>query len=162
MKKVDGRSIFGNLAYDITFRFSAFLDRHVWIYWVLLFTWGIIESIVGLLIMIFLLVIGKKPYRSHRGVYFIVGNNWGGFSMSFLSVIADDMGAEYTIDTVKHECGHSYQVCLFGVFWFFIVGIPSQIRYIRDCVYRKKGKECSDYNMIWFEGEATDFGREFC
>lgn len=162
MKKVEGRSILGNFAYDITFRFSVFLDRHEWLYWVLLFTWGILESIAGLAIALALMIIGKRPHRNHRGIYFIVGNNWGGFSMSFVSVIADGMGTEYTVDTMRHECGHSYQVCMLGVFWFFIVGIPSQIRYVRDLIFRKKGKECPDYDLVWFEGEATDFGREFC
>ena len=156
------RTKLGQFMYNITYKFSAFIDKHSWLYWLLILANGILETIIGCVIALGLILLGHRAHRNHSGVYFIIGNNWGGFSMGFVSVIADNMGETYTTRTIAHECGHSYQVCLFGILWFFVVGIPSQIRYLRDCYCKKNNKLCPEYDSIWFEGEATDFGRDYC
>ena len=156
------RTKLGSFLYNLSVKIAISLDKKPALYFLLLFTWGMIETLVGLFILLILIICGKKPKRYHRSLYFIVGSNWGGFSCSFISVIANDMGTEYTIDTIEHELGHSYQVCWLGPLWIFVVAVPSICRYWRDYYCRKKQKDCPEYESIWFEGSATDSGKAVC
>lgn len=156
------RTKFGTFMYNLTMKIGRWLDKHSFFYWLLLFTNGIIETIASLFVLLFFILMGYKPHKNHKGVYFIYGNNWGGFSLSFVAVIADNMGSDYTKETIAHENGHSYQVCYLGVLWFFMVAIPSQIRWLRDTYNSKHNKPNIPYDLVWFEGSATDLGKEVC
>lgn len=153
------RTPFGRKMYTLVYNWAVWLDKRPWLYYFLLLTWGCVESLMGLSVALVMILSGHKPKKAHRGFYFVCGDNWGGFSISFISVIANEMGEEYTKRTIAHECGHSYQVALLGIFWIFLVGIPSQLRYLRNeiCVRRYLKVPC--YDLIWFEGEATDSGK---
>lgn len=58
----------------------------------------------------------------------------------------------------KHEFGHTFQNCLLGPLFPFLVAIPSATRYwIQEFRYRA-GKSNKPYDSIWFEASATDCG----
>lgn len=60
----------------------------------------------------------------------------------------------------KHELGHTYQNCVLGPFFIFLVAIPSACRYWYKVIAQKHGKkfESTWYDSIWFEGSATEIG----
>ena len=60
----------------------------------------------------------------------------------------------------NHEYGHTFQNAILGPFFIFIVAIPSAIRYWYQTIREKQNKENKDYDLIWFEGGATDIGNE--
>lgn len=155
MKYQDKRTVLGRFFYSLSYRWGIWIDKHVWLYYLLLCTWGVLETIAGLSVALAMIISGHRPNKSHRGFYFLAGDNWGGFSLSFIDVIGKNMGDEWTVHTIHHECGHSYQVALFGPFWLFLVAVPSQVRW---CI-AASGREIT-YEKAWFEESATDVGNE--
>lgn len=141
----------GKFMYDITVKAGLFLDKHIWLYYLLNFTWGIFITFCGLIMTLALLIVGKKPHSFHTCWYFTIGKSWGGFEMG-LAFLRDN--SDYQ-KLNNHELGHSYQNAIYGPFTLFIITIPSIIRYW----YRRITKNFTkDYDAIWFEGSATEIG----
>lgn len=76
--------------------------------------------------------------------------------MGYMFYVADNMGSDYTFETAQHECGHNYQNALLGPLFFFLVAIPSGIRYWYQRL--TPNKKHADYDAIWFEDSATKIG----
>ena len=68
----------GNWIFNVTLKGAAFLAKHMWLYWILQFTWGILYNIIGGLIALFCLVFGGKASSYHGHYIVMFGNNWGG------------------------------------------------------------------------------------
>lgn len=160
MNYQDRRTKFGKTMYSFTMKWGREIDKSPFYYYLLMFTWGILETVAGFFVFLFMVMMGYKPIKNHRGFYFMYGSNWGGFSLGLTQVIANDMGDAWTERTIRHECGHSYQVTYLGPLWFFFVGIPSQIRWCIDTYNCKHHLPRLDYDRAWFEGSATDLGEE--
>lgn len=130
------------------------------LFWLIQLTWGIFENLLGLLLFIILIVMGKKPKRFHQMIYFEMNNVGGGFNCGFVAVVSKNP-SEYIL---RHEHGHFIQNTFFGVFETFIQ-IASFIRYwYRKYLINFRGKKYSDlpkYDSIWFEGQATKFGYKY-
>lgn len=147
------RTKYGKFMYNVCYKGGLFLNKHRWLYYVLASTWGILMTLVGLLISVALLIAGKKPIKYGGIYYFKVGKNWGGLEMG-LMFLTDEYSGNYD-DIKNHELGHSYQNAILGPLMPFLVSIPSAIRYW----YRNFSKKPQpDYDAIWFEGNATDIG----
>lgn len=109
-------------------------------FWVLSFTWGAIMSVLGLLVTVALIMIGKQPKTFHHYVITEVGDGWGGFSMGPF-IITSENPSQYT---KQHEAGHGIQNIIWGPLMPFVISIPSAIRY-------------------WFREQSTQKGRYiFC
>lgn len=153
----------GRLLYLISVRCGGFLDRHPALYWLLLLTWGCLESLAGCFVAVAMLMSGHRPYKNHRGWYFMAGDDWGGFSVGFIQVVANNMGESWTRHTIAHECGHSHQDALFGPLWLLLAALPSQIRWCIDrWQYRHGRPRTIDYDDFWAEKAATDLGEKIC
>lgn len=128
------------------------------LYYILNLTWGIPMNIIGALAAAALIAIGKKPSR-HGGCYhFEIGENWGGVNLGLVIITDKDSPAH----TKNHEFGHSIQNAYFGFLMPFIVAIPSFIRYwVREIQYRLDKPPKTEYDDIWFEGQATRLGNEY-
>lgn len=131
-------------------RNGKFLIERKWLYYTLNFTWGILTNILGALVALLLLACGRKPKWYKGCVLFEVFSNWGGFSLGIFAV-RDRTSSEHVS---KHEVGHSYQNAWFGPFMILFVDIPSAMRYW----YRRLVKTNKPYDLIWFEGSASDVG----
>lgn len=61
---------------------------------------------------------------------------------------------------MAHEAGHGLQNIVWGFLFPFVVCIPSAIRYwYRELKYHRKHiKPKTEYDDIWFEGQATRWG----
>lgn len=120
--------------------------------------WGLPMTLIGGVVAIVLLALGKKPKRYHGAIYFEVGKGWGGVELGLFFVCAENSG-----ESVKsHEFGHSLQNCLYGPLMPILVSIPSATRYwYREIKYHRKGlNPPTKYDDAWFEGQATEWGQK--
>lgn len=148
------RTKYGQFMYNLTYKGGLFLEKHIYLYYILACTWGIIMTLLGCLITLVLLCCGRKPHKYHRVYYFKIFEWWGGVEMG-LMFIRDKRSNE---SVSKHELGHTYQNALLGPLFVFLVAIPSAIRYwYRELTHKKL---TTSYDDMWFEGCATDLGTE--
>lgn len=130
-------------------------------YWTLSLSWGIILTALGFLVAQILKLFGCKMYENLYGYYFIIGDNWGGFSLGPYSIVSKNPSDH----VLHHEFGHSVQNCFFGPLMPFIVSIPSAIRYWKREIELRSGKKSQEelppYDSIWFEGMATYLGDQY-
>ena len=129
------------------------------LFYILSFTWGLPMTLIGLISACVLFCIGYRPTRYGYCIHFTVGKNWGGLNLGIF-IFTDEKTSEVT---KAHEHGHALQNCLYGFLMPFIVAIPSAIRYWhREMKYYAKGKNPpTEYDSVWFEGQATKWGTNF-
>ena len=130
------------------------------LFYILSFTWGIIMSAIGLVAIIVTLPFGQFSVY-HGRLYKKIGKGWGGIDLGCFFICCEDA----TEHTLAHEAGHGLQNCLWGPLFPFVIAIPSAIRYwYREYIYRtdkQKYWTLPDYDAIWFEGQATKWGKEY-
>ena len=155
------RSKIGNFFYKLTTRFASFLMKHMWLYYVLNYTWGLLTTIWGWLAYLFIRIFLKNKIVEHGVLgpchYAMFGDNWGGLELGTNFALADNMGKQWTLHTKQHEMGHTFQSCLYGPFIIFLVFIPSVTRYWLE----RAGKLKHDYDYAWFEESASNIGKEY-
>lgn len=129
------------------------------LFYFLSLTWGLPLTLAGLIVALVLICTGRKPKRFGLVWYFNVGRNWGGLELG-LFFLTDENDS---LSTKCHEFGHGIQNCVYGFLMPFLVCIPSAIRYwYRELRYNRKGKTPpTSYDSIWFEGQATKWGKTF-
>lgn len=150
----NSRSKIGKWMYATTNNLAQKLSKHKWLYYVLMYSWGGIMSLIGVIVSLILIICLKSPQSYNGTWYFKVSRSRGGVSLG--SCFVRD---ENSIDSInKHEFGHTYQNAIFGPFFIFIIAIPSFIRYWYQVINTKKGKQNKSYDLIWFEGSATTIG----
>ena len=124
-------------------------------FYLLSLTWGLLHTLLGIIAAVVLLCAGYKPKMWGGCFHFEVGENWGGVSLGLVFITSKNP----TPRTKNHEHGHAIQNCFFGPMFWFVVAIPSIIRYwyivARLTLGYKYGKR---YDSIWFEGQATELG----
>ena len=159
------RTVYGRFMYNLTFKISKFLMKHMWLYYVLNYTWGLLFTFVGWIIYGFVkLFLRKKIVTSGKfgpSYYIMLGNNWGGLEIGKNFLLADGMGPSWNEHTMQHECGHTFQNAILGPLYIFLVFIPSVIRYWVYTTKTAKHIPTKDYDAIWFEGSATDIGYHY-
>lgn len=128
------------------------------LFYILSFTWGIVMSTIGLLVILFSLFF-KRVRVYHGRLYAVWGKGWGGMALGCFFVCSTSCGE----DTFAHECGHGLQNCIWGPLFPFIIGVPSMIRYwYREIKSRKERHiKLPPYDSIWFEGQATRWGEKY-
>ena len=107
------------------------------LYYILNCTWGCIMTLIGAVVAIALLCVGKKPQKHAGCTYFNVGKSWGGVELGCF-FLTDSNDSKHT---KNHEFGHSLQNCLWGPLFPFVVCIPSAIRYWLREFKTQKGKK---------------------
>lgn len=161
----DERSILGNFFYTITMRQGNFLMRHLWLYYFLHYTWGLLYTLLGWCILGFIKVFFKKYLVEYSKIgpcrYIMLLDNWGGLELGVNFLIADNMGEYWTYHLKCHEMGHTFQNAIYGPFAIFLIYIPSAIRYWYQEFRSIKNKQNKNYDCIWFEESATDIGHKY-
>ena len=128
-------------------------------FYALSFTWGILMTVIGLIVAVVLLALGYKPKRWGGCIYFVSKRktSWGDVNLGIV-FITDKQDRE---SNKNHEFGHAIQNCRYGLLMPFIVCIPSFVRYqYRNWRTNHGMKNETAYDDIWFEGEATSLGNE--
>lgn len=156
-KYENDRTKIGNFFYKLSYKAAQFLMRHLWLYWLLHYTWALPVTIVTWIIWLCALPFSKQRGKFGPAFYQMTGKNWGGVSLGHNFIVANEMGDKYTAECMRHELGHTFQTALFGVFTVFLVIIPSAVRYWLS----RWNKLNTPYDLAWFEGSATEIGNYY-
>ena len=129
-------------------------------YFALSVTWGIIMTLIGMTVGGILTMLGHKATKEGPCWCFVIGDNWGGISLGPVMLMSS---ANYAAGrTVKHEFGHSLQNCIWGPLFPFVIAIPSATRLKYREIQQKCGRPPkTEYDDIWFEGQATEWGNKY-
>lgn len=130
------------------------------LYWIWSLTWGCIMTSIGLIVAMLLLLTGHRPYRLGPNIYFKIGAGWGGVNFGAFFIVSRTA----THYTKLHEAGHGLQNLILGPLMPFIISIPSAIRYWHREYIRRTNRQkyfnLPDYDSIWFEKQATEWGKK--
>ena len=130
------------------------------LFYIISFTWGGIMTAIGLVVLLVTLPFGKFEIY-HGRIYKRIGKNWGGVELGCF-FLCDNSADEYIL---AHESGHGLQNCLWGPLMPFVICIPSAIRYwYREFIWhfnKEKFNKLPEYDAIWFEGQATKWGKKY-
>lgn len=129
------------------------------LFWIASLTWGLPMTLLGMIVALALMYTLHKPQRFGHLIYFEVGENWGGLELGAFFLV--NKGADLHVK--QHEAGHGIQNIIFGFLMPFVVCIPSAIRYWYRKYKKKKGlaETLPPYDSIWFERQATSFGKKY-
>ena len=150
----------GTFMFNLCAKWTEFIVKHRWLYYLLACTWGIIMTLIGVLISGVLAItkifIKEIYFNKYLWIYSIsVGPEyWGGFETGLIFV----RDHKSTNSLNKHEFGHTFQNTLLGPLFPILVGIPSAIRYWYQAIRTKHGKQNKAYDSIWFEDAASQCG----
>jgi hypothetical protein len=142
-------------------RILRWFGSHDWAFYILSWTWGFLESFIGILILIPFLVTGKVKRFCNRlyGVFpKSFGSRWG-FSLGCVFFTSHDCCDQVILKA--HETGHGLQNIFWGPLKLFVISIPSMIRFWYINNLYKDGVVLPDYDAIWFEGQATMWGLNY-
>ena len=161
MKYQEQRTKYGKFMFNVMLKGSKFLMKHMWLYHLLNYTWGIIMTLIGWIVLGFVRVFLRKKVVEHGKFgpchYIMLFDKWGGLELGTNFLLANNMGKEWTLHTKQHETGHTFQNALLGPLAIFLIFIPSAIRYWLTTF----GKIDSPYDLMWFEGSASTIGEEY-
>lgn len=123
------------------------------IYRLLQLTWGLPQSIGGLILFI---KYRKQPHLVYKGS---IVTNWpkkGGVSLGMFIFVDDrKQGKEYIL---KHEYGHTIQSLILGPLYLLIVGVPSFIWAKSSHFIKKRKEKHIAYNNFVVEKLADKLG----
>lgn len=105
-------------------------------FYILSFTWGVITSVIGILMVLFLIPFGYLPKRFNNRLYTPLKGRWGGFEMGPFFFT----DSRPSLHLKQHESGHGIQNIILGPLMLFIVSIPSCIRYWLREIKSLRGK----------------------
>lgn len=142
--------------YNYVIKVGGFVAKHPILFYILNFTWGLLYTLIGLIIFIVMLPFGKiKKFEYVLYLRTRINGGWG-FEQGITFMVSKDSDYLYV---QKHELGHTIQNAVLGPFQLFIVAIPSVIRYWYRYIHERKGKEFkTTYDEIWFEYTANELG----
>lgn len=143
-------------------KIGKFIAKHKILFYILTYTWGILQTIIGLFVAGFLLIFKKAEIKKdidNTEIIYLKLKQRKSYSFSIGTTIVCGFKDR---DVIRHELGHSIQNAIFGPFAIFIVSIPSAIRYwYRELKIRKKKELKTGYYDIWFESSANELGRNW-
>ena len=164
------RSKIGQWMYNWVSSCSLWLSKHNILYWVLMYTWALVPTLLGNIAWWYIKLFSRKKsivLCGHK--YIVLGKSWGGIELGSHFIVCEwgnMKDGELVGKTVRHELGHTYQVAVLGIFVIFLGWIPSVVRYhYRNWKWEKAKKSgktivLPDYDTFWYEGSATYVGTE--
>lgn len=91
------------------------------LYTLIQWTWGFPQNFIGLLMFIWCKIAKCKSKKYKNAVATKWSNKYGSVSLGMFIFLDNDK--DETLAT--HEYGHSIQSLILGVFYLFVIGIPS-------------------------------------
>lgn len=133
------------------------------ILWIIsMLTWALPLNIIYTLVLVEYLIAWNKrilkfKYVQNRLVVVVKGDDYfGGLELGYAVLISENERS------LNHELGHTLQGAIWGIFFLFVIAIPSAIRYNYRNYLRKNNANkyirLKSYDSIWFEKQATKWG----
>ena len=116
---------------------------YIFIQW----TWGFIQSFIGLMLFIKYAAKGNKHVFYHGAIMTYHEEGWGGVSLGMFTFVNGTRSQEWLKDTEPHEYGHTIQSLILGPLYCFVIGIPSSVlcNGKKGIEKRKQGASYYDY-----------------
>ncbi len=131
------------------------------IFWILSLTWNCIITYIGLITALILIIFKNKPFILEGYIFFEIGKDWGGLNLGPICIVSKNS----SISTKTHEMGHGIQGIILGIFYPFVIAIPSMLRYhYYNFLYnhnKKRYFRLKGYNKIWFEKWSDTLGDKY-
>lgn len=129
------------------------------IFYLIQFTWGIIQNAFGLIMLIKYRNCKKEFY--HGSIIIYHNEDWGGISLGAFIIMNGNKNEEWIRSVRVHEYGHSIQSIILGPLYLLAIGIPS-ILWCNMTRYRKLRKEQGvSYYSFYPERWANYLGAKF-
>ena len=150
----------GTFMFNLCANWTKFILAHRWLYYLTAFTWGALMTFIGAIVSGVLYLVKliapnkvKIKFNPYYWMYSIsVGPDyWGGCSLGLCFI--RDQKSQGTLPA--HEFGHTFQNCLLGPLFPFMVALPSAAWYWTHTLSKCKLKP---YDSMWFEDAATQCG----
>ena len=126
-------------------------------YYILQWSWGIIQNVVGF--CVFLANIRRRHFRYNGAVVTVWGSRRGSMGLGmfiFISEIA--MNGELREFTLTHEYGHTLQSIILGPLFLPVIGLPSLL-WAGLPVFRKyRERNSVSYYRLYTERWANFLG----
>jgi len=131
-------------------------------YTILQLSWGILQNVLGILVLIITFVI--NPKRKHSYYHGAIVTHWKfGFSMGCGMFIFfghyDDPNRKGDCVLV-HEYGHTIQSIIVGPLFMFVIAIPSMIWAFLPCFKKYRKEKDVSYFRLYCEGWANHLGEK--
>ena len=96
------------------------------VYWVLQWTWGIVQNLVALVLMACVRAghPERRPFRFHGAVVVPWGREGASMGMGMF-VFFGHRERPDAARVLVHEYGHTIQSCILGPLYLFVIGLPS-------------------------------------
>lgn len=107
-------------------------------------TWGLLQTLVGLLVFLF------NVTSSHNIYHGAVRTQWSarsGLSLGLFIFVPTDCSVEISEKISVHEYGHTLQSLLLGPLYLLVIGLPSFIWFLLYPINKKK-KGISYYDFF--------------
>lgn len=135
------------------------------ILWIVsMLTWALPLNIINTFILIGYLIGWRKKIKSFKYIenrLVVVTERdeyFGGLELGYAVLVAEKSSA------LLHELGHTLQCSIWGILYWFVIGIPSSIRYHYRNHLRihnpNKYIRLKPYSSVWFEKQATNWGNK--
>ena len=150
----------GQLMFNISARSTKFFIKHRILYYILQFTWNLPMTLFGGILALIAAIAKLFGAKVKFGKYYWIGyakigpDYWGGCDTG-LFFLRDYKSSDLSL--MSHEWGHTFQLWL-GIFFPFVVAIPSAVRWWIDWFKQKKTGIGIDYNAFWAEDAASQCG----
>ncbi len=117
------------------------------------FTFGIIQNIIGLLMLAVCKLNGAESEWYHNAlITYIDKKNFGGVSLGMFIFINKNRTGDKRHDMKIHEYGHTVQTMILGPLWLFVIAIPSTIWCNTPYFVKKRKAENISYYWLYCEG----------
>ncbi|MBQ3848218.1 MAG: hypothetical protein II748_05135 [Clostridia bacterium] len=121
------------------------------IYWILQWTWGIIQNVIGLLVW---LILGREGKESFCGASVRKWNIRGSMTLGMFIM----MDRKHGHDVLVHEYGHTIQSIILGPLYLLVIGLPSLLWAGLKSSERYRQKKHRSYYWLYCERWANHLG----
>lgn len=130
------------------------------IYWLLQFSWAVIQNICGLFLFIFLNLKDSKRYKTmYRGAIVTDWNNTASMGLGMF-IFCGHRKSSICDEVMVHEYGHTIQSVILGPLFIPVIGIPSMLwGNLKYFVKMRKEKHIS-YMRFYPESWANHLGEK--
>lgn len=129
------------------------------VYWLLQWTWGIVQNLCGLVLFIIWKI--KKPDGKRLFYHGAVVTDWGAGKGSMglgMFIFFGHKGSPHEKEILVHEYGHTVQSAFLGPFFLTTIGIPSFVWANVKQFERKRREKNLSYYHFYPEKWANDCG----
>ena len=124
------------------------------LYWVLQWTWGIVQNLLGGLLTLFLL---KREHMCYRGAFVTRWRLGGSMGLGMFIFLGKTL-PETESQILVHEFGHTVQSAILGPLYLPVIGLPSVVWANLPAFAKLRRKRRISYYRAYQEHWANHLG----